>query len=68
VLYESLTGRRPFGAGAAYEQLERRAVSDRAHRRVPAAFAAAIDACLAPDPAARPTVRDLTLGLRTLLP
>ena len=50
----------------AYEQVLRRAEPVRAHRRVPAAFADAIDACLEPDPARRPTLEELTRNLQAL--
>ncbi|HEY3036465.1 MAG TPA: hypothetical protein VGJ54_17640, partial [Streptosporangiaceae bacterium] len=54
------TGRPPFGAGrGSYEQLTRRADSVRVYRRVPAAFATAVDSCLEPEPARRPTVDQL---------
>jgi eukaryotic-like serine/threonine-protein kinase len=60
VLHEASTGRRPFGArDGAYEQLERRADPVRAHRRLPAPLARAIDACLEPDPGARPALAEL---------
>lgn len=66
VLFEAAAGEEPFDAyddETRYEQLERRAESIRSHRRVPAAFAVAVDACLEPDPAERPTVKDLTQTL-----
>ncbi len=50
-----------------YEQLTRRADPVRVHRRVPAAFGETIARCLDPDPAARPTVAELTNALRTLV-
>ena len=53
----------PTGTGTdldAYEQVLRRAEPVRAHRRLPAAFARAVDACLEPDPARRPTLKELT--------
>ncbi len=50
----------------AYEQVLRRAEPIRAHRRVPAAFANAIDACLEPDPTRRPTLEELTRYLQAL--
>lgn len=49
-----------------YEQLYRRADPVRVHRRVPAAFAAAVESCLEPDPAQRPTVEALTESLQAL--
>ena len=64
VLFEAATGEEAFGAydedETRYEQLERRAEPIRSYRRVPAAFSAAVGACLAPEPARRPTVEDLT--------
>lgn len=65
VLYEATTGQRAFQAldeARRYDQLERRADPVASRRRVPAELAAAIDRCLEPDPAQRPTVPDL-LGL-----
>jgi eukaryotic-like serine/threonine-protein kinase len=50
----------------AYDQVLRRAEPVRAHRRVPAAFANAIDACLELDPARRPTLKKLTINLQAL--
>jgi hypothetical protein len=49
-----------------YEQVLRRADPVWAHRRVPAAFANAVDACLEPDPDRRPTLQDLTRDLTAL--
>ncbi|MDP8973491.1 MAG: serine/threonine protein kinase [Actinomycetota bacterium] len=69
VLFEAAAGEEPFDAyddETRYEQLERRADSIRSHRRVPRAFAAAVDACLEPDPAERPTVKDLMGTLNEL--
>ena len=74
VLFEAAAGEEPFDAydedetedEPRYEQLERRAEPIRSHRRVPAAFAKAIDACLDPEPARRPTVEDLTGVLNKL--
>ncbi len=71
VLYEAATGRRPFNADGAREgreQLARRAGPVRAHRRLPAPIAAAIDRCLDPDPAWRPTVVELAHLLEGVLP
>ncbi len=69
VLFEAATGQRPFEAetGQRYQQLERRAVHVRAHRRVPAAFAAVVDGCLEPEPAQRPTIDELTKVLNGLI-
>jgi serine/threonine protein kinase len=49
-----------------YEQVLRRAEPVRSYRRVPAAFAAAVDACLEPDPDKRPTVKNLMETLNEL--
>jgi serine/threonine protein kinase len=69
VLFEAATGQRPFEAeaGQKYQQLERRADSVRAYRRVPTAFATAVDRCLDPEPARRPTIGELTQGLNGLV-
>jgi serine/threonine protein kinase len=69
VLFEAAAGEEPFDAyddETRYEQLERRAESIRSHRRVTPAFAAAVDACLEPVPAERPTVKDLMKILNEL--
>jgi serine/threonine protein kinase len=68
VLYESASGRRPFAdeEAAAYPQLEGRAAPIRRFRRLPPALASAIDACLEPAPAQRPTVGALAAALRGL--
>lgn len=50
-----------------YEQLHRRADSVRVYRRVPAAFANAVDKCLNPNLSLRPTVEDLAGNLASLL-
>lgn len=78
VLFEAAIARAPFdddeetGSGSvfasepdleSYEQLRRRADSVRVHRRVPRAFASAVDSCLDPDPERRPTVEDLARRL-----
>lgn len=69
VLWEAATGEEPFNADdedddePSYEQLERRIVPIRAYRRVPATFARLVEGCLEPDPAPRPTVEGLMLGL-----
>jgi eukaryotic-like serine/threonine-protein kinase len=77
VLFEAVTGEVPFEAYGdtdyfddeddRYDQLERRAESVRAHRRVPRPLADAIDACLEPDPAQRPTVDGLSRELTAFL-
>lgn len=50
-----------------YRQLEGRAPRVRARRRLPAEAAAAIDACLAPDPADRPSLDALDAALAGLI-
>jgi eukaryotic-like serine/threonine-protein kinase len=55
------------GTGS-YVQLEVRAPGVRSRRRLPHALAAAIDGCLEPDPAARPTVGDLAAAFDEVLP
>jgi eukaryotic-like serine/threonine-protein kinase len=69
VLFEAATDRRPFEAeaGQKYQQLERRADPVRAYRRVPTAFATAVDCCLNPEPARRPTIGELTECLNALV-
>jgi serine/threonine protein kinase len=70
VLFEATTGELPFDAyddEDRYEQLERRAESVRAYRRVPAAFNDLVRSCLDPDPARRPTVDELTKSLTALV-
>ncbi len=69
VLYEAASGVRPFAGRdkqMKYPQLRYRAVSVRAHRRVPALFAWAVDSCLEPDPARRPTIDELSSILQAL--
>lgn len=69
-LWEAATARQAFGEDDAeanadgYPQLERRAEPVTRHRRLPPELARAIDACLEPDPAARPTLEQLTGMLR----
>jgi serine/threonine protein kinase len=63
VLFEAATGQAPFedlDEGSDYPQTRGRAVSLRVHRRVPAALARAIDGCLEPDPAQRPSIDELS--------
>ncbi|MBI4318996.1 MAG: serine/threonine protein kinase [Chloroflexi bacterium] len=69
VLFEVTTGRRPFKGpdGDRFDQVERRADSVRSHRRVPRAFAQAVDACLDPDPSRRPSVQQLAHVLAQLV-
>ena len=69
VLHEAATGYAPFGDADAsatggapevcYPQLVRRAPRVRARRRLPVPAAAVLDACLDPDPAARPISRSV---------
>ena len=69
ILFEAATGRRAFKSqaeGPKYEQLVRRADPVRSKRRVPAAFGAAVDRCLDPDPTQRPTIQELTKILNGL--
>ncbi|MGV9288543.1 serine/threonine-protein kinase [Streptomyces sp. NPDC003719] len=51
-----------------YPQLEGRAAPVGARRRLPRALATAIDACLEPDPAARPGIDSLAAAFDALLP
>lgn len=62
VLYRALTGVSPFPLveGPGHPQLEGRAPSIRARRRLPGPVAAAVDSCLEPDPPDRPTLAQLT--------
>jgi serine/threonine protein kinase len=62
VLYAAATGRRPFFGlddATRYPQLETRAAPVRDHRRLPAALAEAIDACLEPSAGDRPPLVEL---------
>lgn len=70
VLWEAAAGLPPFeypDDSDAYEQLTRRATSIRRERRLPAALADGIDACLEPEPRQRPTVRELAELFDSLL-
>lgn len=61
-LWAAATGRRPFAVPAPrepFEQAVRRAAPVRRHRRLPGPLASLVDACLEPEPAARPQVREL---------
>ena len=61
-LWAAATRRRPFGVpqpGERHEQATRPAAPVRRHRRLPVPLAQVIDACLEPDPAQRPYVREL---------
>jgi serine/threonine protein kinase len=69
VLFEAATGELPFVAyddESRYDQLERRAESVSAYRRVPATFNDLVASCLEPDPELRPTVAELTKCLTVL--
>jgi eukaryotic-like serine/threonine-protein kinase len=64
VLFEAATAVRPFRSpNGAYEQLRRRAEPVAAHRRVPPRFGLLVDACLEPDPGARPSLGELAASL-----
>ena len=65
VLYEAAAGRPAFADqnGTRYPQLDGRAPSVGSTRRLPAPFAAAIDASLAPHPDDRPSVAELSTAL-----
>jgi serine/threonine protein kinase len=81
-LYEAATGQVPFDCGETmtsssyvatgeddwYPQLEARAPLVRTRRHLPPVLAAAIDRCLEPDPADRPTITQLADTLEGLLP
>ncbi len=83
LLHEAATGQRPFGDGGSsaggssggggssaaprFLQLERRAPRVRTQRMLPRAAAEAIDACLAPDPADRPSLHALDAALGELV-
>jgi serine/threonine protein kinase len=64
-LYEAATGFRPFpdATHGTYPQAERRASPVAESRRAPARFTQLIDACLAPEPSARPSLLELADGL-----
>ncbi|MEV0490149.1 serine/threonine-protein kinase [Streptomyces atratus] len=51
-----------------YPQLEEPAPAIRSRRRLPRDLATAIDSCLRPDPAARPTISELAAALDATLP
>ncbi|GHD85656.1 serine/threonine-protein kinase [Streptomyces naganishii] len=83
-LYETATGEVPFerdrgrerererdwsqDTDPRYPQLEEAAPPVAARRRLPRPLAAAVDGCLRPDPADRPTVGRLATALAALLP
>jgi serine/threonine protein kinase len=65
-LFAGATAKRPFG-GSGAEQLERRATPVRRLRRgLPKPFADVVDACLEPDPRARPALGELETALDAL--
>jgi serine/threonine protein kinase len=60
VLWEAACGDTPFAdESVEYPQLEQRAPSLRSRRRLPAAVSDAVDGCLEPDPAMRPSLAEL---------
>lgn len=67
--WEESSSEHVSGTGTArradYEQLRRRADPVGRKRRLPREFSEAIDACLEPDPASRPTLRELARRLET---
>ncbi|MFB6781106.1 serine/threonine-protein kinase [Streptomyces sp. NPDC056352] len=83
-LYEVAVGDVPFDNGVTtdgtddgddtsgeddwYPQLEKPAQPVRSRRRLPRDLATAIDSCLRPDPAARPTISELAAALDATLP
>lgn len=69
LLWEAAAGRYLFepAPDAPPPQLQGRAPTIRRHRRLPAALAEVIDACLEPDPAARPSVEQVHDTLATLV-
>ncbi|WP_413753654.1 serine/threonine protein kinase [Streptomyces sp. R-74717] len=82
-LYEVATGDAPFDCGETvapgdgddtgcqddwYPQLEQSAPPIRSRRRLPRDLATAIDSCLRPGPAARPTIPELADALDATLP
>jgi eukaryotic-like serine/threonine-protein kinase len=72
VLWEAATGTRAFGNGRDGDVdlpvLHRRADPVRSARRLPTVLADAIDACLEPDPAARPELSGLIAACEALSP
>ncbi len=72
-LYEALSGVTPWAdfshrerrsdGSRRYPQLERRADALRTRRRLPAQLTRSVDACLDPDPGARPTVAEVSARL-----
>jgi serine/threonine protein kinase len=68
VLFEAATGRLPFdfASGPPYPQLTRSAESIRRYRRVPGAFARAVEGALEPAPERRLSVLELARALASL--
>lgn len=68
VLYEAAAARSPFRSSGrnGYPQLLRRAEPVRTWRRLPAGLAGAVDGCLEPEPALRPTTAELAGALEPL--
>lgn len=69
VVYAAATGRRPFYGldnETTYPQLEARAAPVGTYRRLPRPLGRIIDACLEPDPAARPTSEQLFDSLQAV--
>lgn len=72
LLYAAASGEDPVATeeiddGHDERQLDQPPLPIRRLRRVPAPFAALVDACLAADPAARPTIADISLALTRLI-
>jgi len=67
VLYDAARGRPAFPDAAQKRPARTRAGPLSSYRRLPAAAAAIIDACLHPDPAARPTLHDLSETIRAVV-
>ena len=60
LLYQAAMGRAPFHSSyGRWQQLDGRAPSVAAARRLPAGLGRAIDACLEPDPSGRPSLEEL---------
>jgi serine/threonine protein kinase len=67
VLWEAACGNTPFGdESLEYPQLAARAPALGSVRRLPRALTDAVDACLSPEPAARPTLAELRAALEPL--
>ncbi len=71
VLYRAAARRRPFEGlddDGAYAQLTHRAPPIASYRRLPPTLGGAIDRCLEPDPARRPTLTELWDALEGFMP